>query len=79
MHRSGGSEMAVRVRDLMDATERPLDEARSRILFEQVMTKLAERRAQRERVWWLARTVGTAFAALAGAGAGAMRLLPYLK
>ena len=71
--------MAVRVRELMDATDRPMDEARSRILFDGVMAKLAERKAQRERVWCLARTLGTAFAALAGAGAGAMRLLPYLK
>ena len=75
----GGSEMTARVRNLMDATEKPLDEGRSRVLFEQVMAKLAERKAQRERAWWMARTVGTAFAALAGAGAGAMRLLPYLK
>ena len=71
--------MAVRVRELMDVTERPVDEARSHVLFEQVMAKIAEQKAQRERVWWLARTIGTAFAALAGAGAGAMRLLPYLK
>lgn len=63
----------------MDATERPLDEARSRALFDRVMAKMAERKAQRERVWWMARTIGTAFAALAGAGAGALRLLPYLK
>jgi hypothetical protein len=79
MDRLGGSEMAERVRELMDVTERPVDEVRSRILFEQVMTKMAEQKAQRERVWWMARTIGTAFAALAGAGAGAMRLLPFLK
>ena len=46
---------------------------------EAVMERLAERMAQRERVWWFARTLGTTVAALAGAGAGAMRLLPYLK
>jgi hypothetical protein len=79
MDRLGGSEMASRVRELMDETERPVDEVRSRILFEQVMTRMAEQKAQRERVWWLARTIGTTFAALAGAGASAMRLLPYLK
>jgi hypothetical protein len=71
--------MAARVRELMDVTERPVDEVRSRILFEQVMAKVAEQKAQRERVWWVARAIGTAFAALAGAGAGAMRLLPFLK
>jgi hypothetical protein len=79
MDRLGGSEMASRVRDLMDEMEKPVDEVRSRVLFEQVMTKMAEQKAQRERVWWMARTIGTAFAALAGAGAGALRLLPYLK
>jgi hypothetical protein len=79
MDRLGGSEMAVRVRELMDITERPVDEARSRVLFEQVMAKVAEQKAQRERAWWLTRTIGAAFAALASAGAGAMRLLPYLK
>ena len=79
MDRLGGSEMAERVRELMDVTERPLDEARSRALFEKVMSKMAEQKAQRERVWWMARTIGTTFAALASAGVGALRLLPYLK
>jgi hypothetical protein len=70
-----GGEEIRRLLDEMDLNDRPADAARSNVLFEQVMARLAtqERRSRRGRQ--LAQLARAAVAVLTGAGA--FRLLVH--
>jgi hypothetical protein len=60
---------AVQVRDLLVHMERadpPFSEARSRMLFDRLMARMASQDQARRRAWRLARVLGGA--ALVGAG-----------
>jgi hypothetical protein len=55
---------------LMERAERPVDEARSQRLFDQLMIKMAVQDHQRRRTRMLARTLGAVIV-----GAGVLQLL----
>ena len=70
---SGGRRNWLAALDEMDA---PLDEARSRVIFDRLMLRIAERDERMQRWRRVARLLGAVGVALAG-GASAFRFLVH--
>ena len=62
------------IRRALESMEEPMDPARSQMLFERVMTRLAQQQRRRQRTRQIAQLVNATVAALM-TGAGAYRLL----